>query len=122
MQRVSTNLMNDDMQFWTQRRERDMASAETKMARQSKIENLRDDPLGAARAVRYDSVTTRLERYEKNAAWAEDQYKVSEDYVRQTVEITQRLREIAVQAPTEPSRRKTRKSWPRKSTSSSPRW
>jgi flagellar hook-associated protein 3 FlgL len=95
--RVSSNLMNDDMQFWTQRRERDMSSAETKMARQTRIENLRDDPLAAARAVRYDSVTSRLERYEKNAAWAQDQYKVSEDYVRQGLDITQRLREIAVQ-------------------------
>jgi flagellar hook-associated protein 3 FlgL len=97
MQRVSSDLMNDDMQFWARRRERDMASAETKMARQAKIENLRDDPLAAARAVRYDSVGTRLERFEKNAAWADDQYKVSEDYVRQTIDLTQRLREIAVQ-------------------------
>jgi flagellar hook-associated protein 3 FlgL len=97
MQRVSSDFMNDDMQFWARRRERDMASAETKMARQSKIENLRDDPLSAARAVRYDSASARLDRYEKNAAWAEDQYKVSEDYVRQTIDITQRLREIAVQ-------------------------
>jgi flagellar hook-associated protein 3 FlgL len=97
MQRVSSDLMNDDMQFWARRRERDMASAETKMARQSKIENLRDDPLGAARAVRYDSVSVRLERFEKNAAWADDQYRVSEDYLRQTMDLTQRLREIAVQ-------------------------
>jgi flagellar hook-associated protein 3 FlgL len=97
MQRVSTDLMNDDMQFWTRRRERDMATAETKMARQTRIENLRDDPLAAARAVRYESVGVRLERYEKNAAWADDQYKVSEDYVRQTIDVTQRLREIAVQ-------------------------
>ena len=97
MQRVSSDLMNDDMQFWARRRERDMASAETKMARQSKVENLRDDPLAAARAVRYDSVGARLERFEKNAAWANDQYKVTEDYVRQTVDLTQRLREIAVQ-------------------------
>jgi flagellar hook-associated protein 3 FlgL len=97
MQRVSSDLMNDDMQFWTRRRERDMASAETKMARQSRIENLRDDPLGAARAVRYDSVGHRLERFEKNAAWADDQYKVTEGYVRQTLDVTQRLREIAVQ-------------------------
>jgi flagellar hook-associated protein 3 FlgL len=97
MQRVSTDLMNDDMQFWTRRRERDMATAETKMARQTRIENLRDDPLAAARAVRYDSVGVRLGRYEKNAAWANDQYKVSEDYVRQTIDVSQRLREIAVQ-------------------------
>jgi flagellar hook-associated protein 3 FlgL len=97
MLRTSTDLMNDDMQFWTRRRERDMASAETKMARQTRIENLRDDPLGAARAVRYDSVGARLERFEKNAAWAEDQYKISEDYARQTLDVVQRLREIAVQ-------------------------
>ncbi len=97
MQRVSSDLMNDDIQFWARRRERDMASAETKMARQSRIENLRDDPLAAARAVRLDSVGARLQRFEKNAAWADDQYKVSEDYVRQTIDVTQRLREIAVQ-------------------------
>ncbi len=97
MQRVSTDLMNDDMQFWLRRKERDMASMETKMARQTKIENLRDDPLAAARAVRYDSVVSRLERFEKNAASAEDQYNVSESYVRQGLEIVQRVREIAVQ-------------------------
>lgn len=97
MQRVSSDLMNDDMQFWARRRERDMATTETKMARQSRIENLRDDPLAAARAVRYDSVTARLERFEKNAGWADDQYRISEGYVRQTVDLTQRLREIAVQ-------------------------
>jgi flagellar hook-associated protein 3 FlgL len=97
MQRVSSDLMNDDLQFWARRRERDMASAETKMARQSRIENLRDDPLAAARAVRLDSVGARLQRFEKNAAWADDQAKVGEDYVRQTVDMAQRLREIAVQ-------------------------
>ncbi|HTX72225.1 MAG TPA: flagellar hook-associated protein 3 [Rectinemataceae bacterium] len=97
MWRVSTDLMNDDMQFWLRRRERDMASLETKMAQQTSIENLRDDPLAAARAVRYDSVVQRLERFEKNAASADDQYKVSEGYIRQATDIMQRLREIAVQ-------------------------
>jgi len=97
MQRVSTDLMNDDMQFWLRRRERDMASLETKMAQQSSIGDLRDDPLAAARAVRYDSVVQRLDRFEKNAAYADDQYKVSEGYVRQATGIMQRLREIAVQ-------------------------
>ncbi len=97
MQRVSTDLMNDDMQFWLRRREREMASLESKMARQSRIENLRDDPLAAARAVRYDSAGLRLQRYEKNALAAGDQYRVAEDYVRQAIDVTQRLREIAVQ-------------------------
>jgi flagellar hook-associated protein 3 FlgL len=47
--------------------------------------------------VRLDSIGARLQRFEKNAAWVDDQYKVSEDYVRQTIDVTQRLREIAVQ-------------------------
>jgi len=97
MRRVSTDLMNNDMQYWMRRTERDMATLENQMARQQKIEKLRDDPLAAARAVRYDSVVGRLERYEKNASYAEEQYKVSEGYARQAVDITQRLREIAVQ-------------------------
>lgn len=97
MRRVSTDTMNDDMQYWLRRRERDMANLETRMARQAKIESPRDDPLAAARAVRYDSVVGRLNRFEKNAQAADDLYRVSEGYARQALDITQRLREIAVQ-------------------------
>lgn len=97
MRRVSTDLMNNDMQFWLRRTERDMASLETKMARQERIEKLRDDPLGAARAVRYDSSVERLKRFEKNALYNRDQSRVAEGYLKQAGEIVQRLREIAVQ-------------------------
>ncbi|HOX33532.1 MAG TPA: flagellar hook-associated protein 3 [Spirochaetales bacterium] len=97
MRRVSTDLMNDDMQYWLRRQERGMASMENRMARQAKVESPRDDPLAAARAVRYDSVVQRLQRFEKNAAYADDQYRVSEGYARQALEVSQRLREIAVQ-------------------------
>jgi flagellar hook-associated protein 3 FlgL len=97
MRRVSTDLMNNDMQFWLRRGERDMASLEARMATQKKIEKLRDDPLGAARAVRYDSAVERLKQYEANVGAASDQTKLAEGYVRSAVDITQRLREIAVQ-------------------------
>lgn len=97
MRRVSTDLMNNDMQYWLRRTERDMATKETQMATQERITRLRDDPLAAAKAVRYDSSVARLARFEENARWAEDRYQVSEGYLRQGVEISQRLREIAVQ-------------------------
>lgn len=97
MRRVSTDLMNNDMQFWMRRGERDMATLETQMATQKKITQLRDDPLGAARAVRYDSVVERLKKYEDNAKTASDQIKLSEGYARNAVDIMQRIREIAVQ-------------------------
>jgi flagellar hook-associated protein 3 FlgL len=97
MKRVSTDMMNNDMQYWLRRTEGKLSSAETKMATQQRIQNLRDDPLGAARAVRYDSAVTRLQRFEKNAAFGNDESKLSEGYARQTLEVSQRLREIAVQ-------------------------
>ncbi|HUX37715.1 MAG TPA: flagellar hook-associated protein FlgL, partial [Rectinemataceae bacterium] len=97
MRRVSSDLMNNDMQFWLRRRERDMANLETNMATQKRINQLRDDPLGAARAVRYDSVVERLKKYEDNAKAASDQINLSEGYARNAVDIMQRIREIAVQ-------------------------
>lgn len=97
MKRVSTDQMNTDMQYWLRRTEDRTSRLETKMARQTRIAELRDDPLAAAHAVKYDSFVGRLARFEKNAAFAEDRYRVSEGYVRQAVDIAQRVREIAVQ-------------------------
>ncbi|NLJ45716.1 MAG: flagellar hook-associated protein 3, partial [Treponema sp.] len=51
----------------------------------------------AAHAVKYASFVSRLVRFEKNAAFAEDRYRISEGYVRQAVDIVQRVRELAVQ-------------------------
>ena len=97
MQRVSTDMMNNDMQFWLRRTEANLSAQEGRVATQNRLMNLRDDPLGAARAVRYDSALVRLQRYEKNAAYASDNYKISETYARQALDVVQRLREIAVQ-------------------------
>ena len=97
MKRVSTDLMNSDMQYWLRRTEDRTARMETRMARQTRIAELRDDPLAAAHAVKYDSFVGRLARFEKNATFAEDRYRVSEGYVRQASDIVQRVRELAVQ-------------------------
>lgn len=100
MVRVSTDSMNNDMQFWLRRTERDLATTETSIARQQRIDKLRDDPLGAARAVRYESSLGRLERYGKNAATAGDGYRISEGYLLHSIDVVQRLRELAVQGAT----------------------
>jgi flagellar hook-associated protein 3 FlgL len=100
MQRVSTNKMNDDMQYWLRRTEQKLASAENAMGRQERIENLRDDPVGAGHAVRYASFLFRLERFEQNDLKLQDSYKVSENYVSQSVDVLQRVRELAVQGAT----------------------
>ncbi len=97
MKRVSSDQMNTDMQYWLRRTEDRTARLEKKIARQTRIAELRDDPLAAAHAVKYESFVSRLARFEKNAAFAEDRYRVSEGYVRQAVDILQRVRELAVQ-------------------------
>ncbi len=97
MRRISTDMMNNDMQYWTRRTESGLSSMGTRLATQKRIQDLRDDPLGAARSVRYDSAVVRLQRYEKNAQYAHDETKIAEGISRQALEVTQRLREIAVQ-------------------------
>ncbi|MCX7025067.1 MAG: flagellar hook-associated protein 3 [Spirochaetes bacterium] len=97
MKRVSTDMSNNDTQYWLRRKEVAMADIETKIARQTRIPELRSDPLAAAHAVKYESFAARLARFEKNAVFAQDVSAVAEGYSRQAQDVMQRLREIAVQ-------------------------
>ncbi len=97
MRRVSTNMPNDDLQFRLRRQESDLSSLQSKMSTQKRIKELRDDPLAAAKAVRYESYLARLERFEDNALYARDHLKVADGYMRQAQDVLQRVRELAVQ-------------------------
>ena len=96
MRRVSTDFMNNDMQYWLRRSEDRLASMNNRIAKQEKLENLRDDPMAAARSVRYESFATRLQRYEQNVRYTQDRAAIAEGYMRQTQDIMQRVRELAV--------------------------
>lgn len=100
MRRVGTDFMNNDMQYWLRRTEDSMASAQNRLSRQERIEIPRDDPMAAARAVRYESFVGRLQRYEENALYAKDRAAIAEGYMRQTMDIMQRVRELAVAGAT----------------------
>jgi flagellar hook-associated protein 3 FlgL len=58
---------------------------------------LRDEPLAASRAVRYESYLARLERFEKNTQYAKDHFNVVYSYMDEAVNVMQRARELAVQ-------------------------
>lgn len=88
---------NDDLQFRLRRQESELSSLQAKMGSQKKIQELRDDPLAAAKAVRYDSYLARLNRFEQNALYAKDQFQITDGYLRQGQDILQRVRELAVQ-------------------------
>jgi flagellar hook-associated protein 3 FlgL len=88
---------NTDSQFYLRRQDSRIAKLQSQMASENRIHELRDDPLAASQAVRYQSYLARLERYEKNTQYARDHYNVTYAYMSQAVDIMQRVRELAVQ-------------------------
>jgi flagellar hook-associated protein 3 FlgL len=96
MRRISTDMPNNDAQFHLRRQELRRSDISTRIGTNRKFNNLSDDPVSAAHAVRYDSYLFRLKRYEKNAEYAFDNYRVSESFYRQGIDVLQRIRELAV--------------------------
>ncbi len=96
MTRISTNLQHDDIQRSLRTQESRVSTLNNQMASQRKIQNLRDDPLSAGHSIRYQSYLARLERFENNAKTVNDRYKVTEGYMDQSLQVMQRVRELAV--------------------------
>jgi flagellar hook-associated protein 3 FlgL len=88
---------NNDMQYYLRRQEEGLNNIQSKIASGSKIRELRDDPLAASHAVRYQSYLARLERFEKNTLYARDHFNVTYDYMNEANAVLQRVRDLAVQ-------------------------
>jgi flagellar hook-associated protein 3 FlgL len=88
---------NTDVQYRLRRQEESLSNIQSKISSNTRIKELRDDPLAAAHAVRYDSYLTRLTRYEANTHLAMEHYDLQDSYLREFNDILQRIRELAVQ-------------------------
>ena len=97
MRRISSDMPNTDVQYRLRRQEEARANIESKMSSNTRILELRDDPLGAAHSTRYDSYLTRLKRYEQNTRFAMEHFDAQDSYLREFNDILQRVRELAVQ-------------------------
>lgn len=97
MRRISTYMPNNDMQYHLRRREWEMSELQNKMADQTRIKELRDDPIAASHSVRYHSKITRLNRFSKNVESIQSDHRIAEGYIRSAEEVLLRLRDIAVQ-------------------------
>ncbi|MDR2078831.1 MAG: flagellar hook-associated protein FlgL, partial [Treponema sp.] len=97
MRRVSTDMPNMDVQYYLRRQEEGLSKIQSQMAAQSRIRELRDDPLAASHAVRYESYLARLERFEKNTLYAKDHYNITYAYMNEANEVLQRIRQLTVQ-------------------------
>jgi flagellar hook-associated protein 3 FlgL len=97
MRRVSTDMTNNDMQFYLRRQEEGLNNIQSQIASEKRIHELRDDPIGASHAVRYESYLARLARYEANSLDAEQRLNFTDGYLRNASDIMQRIRELAVE-------------------------
>ncbi len=88
---------NNDTSFYLRLREWKMNQLENQMSSQNKIQNLRDDPIGAAHAVRFESKITRLDRYQKNVNTVIDNNNYADGYLKSATDVMQRIRELAVE-------------------------
>jgi len=96
MNRISSDMANTDIQFFLRRQEDSVQKLQNQISSGNRITRLRDDPLAASRTVRYDSYLARLDRFEKNTAYAKDHLNQIDLNLRSSVDILQRVRELAV--------------------------
>ncbi|HTO22042.1 MAG TPA: flagellar hook-associated protein 3, partial [Spirochaetia bacterium] len=97
MKRISSQLPTLDSSYWQRLREFDMNQMSNKMGAQSRIKDLRDDPMAAARSTRFQSEAERLARYGKNIEDVRSTLSSVEGNLRSGMDILQRIRELAVQ-------------------------
>lgn len=96
MQRISSKMYNNDTQANLRLQESRMNKINNQIGSQQKIQRLRDDPLAAGHLVRYESFKNRVNQFEKNAAVLTDEFALREGYMQDSLDIMQRIRELAV--------------------------
>ena len=97
MRRISTSLSTSELQRNMRKQEYTLNKVSNQLGSQQRIQNLRDDPIAAGHLVRYQSYLSRINQFQKNAETLTDKLTVAEGYINQSVEIVQRIRELAVQ-------------------------
>lgn len=97
MRRVSTDMPSNDMLYNLGNRQYRMNELENKMGTQTRIQNLRDDPLAASRSVRFQSALVRMRQYEGNVAAAQTDLRYAEGYITEGLSLVQRIRDLTVQ-------------------------
>jgi len=96
MRRVSSGLSNNDVQYNLRLQETRLNKVNNQMGSQQRLQSLRDDPIAAGHLVRYQSYAGRIETFKHNAQTLTDQYAMSEGYMNNSLQILQRVRDLAV--------------------------
>jgi flagellar hook-associated protein 3 FlgL len=96
MKRISSDMPNTDIQYGLRRQEERLAKLDAKLGSGERIHELRDDPMAASHAVRFESYLARLNRYEQNTKFAMEQYNAMDGYFQEFNDILQQIRVLGV--------------------------
>ena len=96
MTRISSQMNNNNTQSSLRLQESRLNRANNQIGSQHRIQSLRDDPIAAGHLVRYQSYLGRVKQFEKNALTLSDQFQIREGYMTDSLDIMQRVRELAV--------------------------
>jgi len=89
-----------DMQFYMRRQESNVSNIMNQIGSETRLHRLRDDPVSASHAVRYHSYLNRLHRFEENTKYAREHYNNTHDYLTESMDIMQRIRELSLKGAT----------------------
>lgn len=96
MHRISSQMNNFDTQSNLRLQESRLNKVNNQIGSQNRIQSLRDDPIAAGHLVRYQSYLNRVNTFEKNALTLTDEFSFREGYMTDSLDIMQRVRELAV--------------------------
>lgn len=96
MHRISSQMNNFDTQSNLRLQESRLNKVNNQIGSQNRIQSLRDDPISAGHLVRYQSYLNRVNTFEKNALTLTDEFSFREGYMTDSLDIMQRVRELAV--------------------------
>ena len=77
MTRVSTGMMNNDIQNNLRLQESRQNRINGQLSSQQRLQSLREDPLAAGHLVRYQSYLGRVQTFEKNAQVLTDRFSLT---------------------------------------------
>ncbi len=87
---------NNQTQYHLRSQESRLNKINNQIGTQQRITQLRDDPVAAGHLVKYQSYLTRVNNFQKNAETLTDQFNYSEGYMNNSLQVMQRVRELAV--------------------------
>lgn len=98
MKRISTNMPQQDFSYSMRVRNDKLNNVKMGISSQSKLSDLRNDPIAAAHSTRLQSHIRHIDRYDRNIAHTQAKYAIAEGFMSTGIDIMQRLKELNVQA------------------------